>query len=321
MQPIVNTNNIQDNNIREINLQNNWTNVSLHIIGQQLDRMEEKIERNHEAITNIEHIETPQAPSPTTPRPNTIYLSQRYSNPKPYDIDPAIKPINKPFTKMIPPSQNPIEIVTLSPKTELTDMSKLLQKIIKEQNISKGGIKQSTSPKTNMTGGIKINEPIQTQSNIPSESTSKDKNKITILTEYNETSSSEDDTINNPLEASDSDQENNIPVNTIGRNYDRRPDDLKILDRKQKQYNAKNIYEWNIDDMSEIEIIQITKEMVIVGNIYKQRVGVTEREAAENIILGFTGELRTWWDKLLSNEIKTNILTARRIDNHRRTSY
>ncbi|KAG8661324.1 hypothetical protein MANES_02G224450v8 [Manihot esculenta] len=67
--------------------------------------------------------------------------------------------------------------------------------------------------------------------------------------------------------------------------------------------------------MSEIEIIQITKEMVIVGNIYKQRVGVTEQEAAENIILGFTGELRTWWDKLLSNEIKTNILTARRIDN------
>ncbi|KAG8634083.1 hypothetical protein MANES_17G011850v8 [Manihot esculenta] len=54
--------------------------------------------------------------------------------------------------------------------------------------------------------------------------------------------------------------------------------------------------------------------MVIVGNIYKQRVGITEREAAENIILGFTGELRTWWDKLLSNEIKNNILTARRID-------
>ncbi|KAG8655580.1 hypothetical protein MANES_04G052789v8 [Manihot esculenta] len=106
------------------------------------------------------------------------------------------------------------------------------------------------SPKTSTSGGIKIEEP----------STNKDKGKITILTEYNETSSSSDnETIYNPLDISDSDQEINVPINTIER-QNNRPDDLKILDRKQKQYNAKNIYEWNIDDLSETEIIQITKE-------------------------------------------------------------
>ncbi len=54
--------------------------------------------------------------------------------------------------------------------------------------------------------------------------------------------------------------------------------------------------------------------MIIVGNIYKQGMNISKKQAAENIIRGFTRELHTWWDKMLTKNMKVRILNAVRED-------
>ena len=66
----------------------------------------------------------------------------------------------------------------------------------------------------------------------------------------------------------------------------------------QTKYNANTIYEWNIDGMSEYNILN-----VLHSNVYKtlnQNCLISDFSIANLLIAGFTGQLKGWWDHALT---------------------
>ena len=74
-------------------------------------------------------------------------------------------------------------------------------------------------------------------------------------------------------------------------------------------YSPDLIYEWNIDGMSEYEIINLLHEMTLLTNVYKNH-GKLDHQTAHLIVTGFTGQLKSWWDHYLNNDDRNGILTA-----------
>jgi hypothetical protein len=92
---------------------------------------------------------------------------------------------------------------------------------------------------------------------------------------------------------------------SITRNFYPRPTppDLQFEEREltvRNSYNAKSLYEWNIDDMSQYEILNELYEMLMVSNVYKSN-NKTNHQIANIIITGFTGQLKGWWDNTLTD--------------------
>ncbi|KAH9679454.1 hypothetical protein KPL71_026141 [Citrus sinensis] len=71
------------------------------------------------------------------------------------------------------------------------------------------------------------------------------------------------------------------------------PPDLTIDNRpsalNQARYNASSVYEWNIDGMSEYNILGVLQQMTMAANAYKTQSGTSDRAIAEILIAGFTG--------------------------------
>ena len=61
------------------------------------------------------------------------------------------------------------------------------------------------------------------------------------------------------------------------------------------------IHEWNIDRMSEYEIINLLHEMTLLTTVYKNH-GKSNHQIAHLIVTGFTGQLKDWWDHYLNND-------------------
>jgi hypothetical protein len=92
---------------------------------------------------------------------------------------------------------------------------------------------------------------------------------------------------------------------SITRNFYPRPTppDLQFEEREltvRNTYNAESLYEWNIDGMSQYEILNELHEMLMVSNIYKGN-NKTDHQIANIIITGFTGQLKGWWDNTLTD--------------------
>ena len=65
-------------------------------------------------------------------------------------------------------------------------------------------------------------------------------------------------------------------------------------------YNDTFIYEWNIDGLSEHETLNVLRKMLIAATAY-----LTENDdhnAAQILISGFSGTLRSLWDNCLNEE-------------------
>ena len=63
----------------------------------------------------------------------------------------------------------------------------------------------------------------------------------------------------------------------------------------QNKYNANTIYEWNIDGMSEYNILNVLQQMTMVSNVYKtqnQNGLFSDFSIANLLIAGFTGQLK-----------------------------
>ena len=69
------------------------------------------------------------------------------------------------------------------------------------------------------------------------------------------------------------------------------------------------IYEWNIDGMSEYEIINLLHEMTLLTNVYKNH-GKSNHQITHLIVTSFTSQLKGWWDHYLNNDDRNKILTA-----------
>ncbi|KAK9214760.1 hypothetical protein WN944_006759 [Citrus x changshan-huyou] len=96
------------------------------------------------------------------------------------------------------------------------------------------------------------------------------------------------------------------------------PPDLAIDNRpsalNQSRYNASSVYEWNIDGMSEYNILGLLQQMTMAANAYKTQAGTSDRAISEILIAGFTGQLKGWWDHLLTNQQQLDILNSIQVD-------
>ncbi|KAH9686112.1 hypothetical protein KPL70_014237 [Citrus sinensis] len=96
------------------------------------------------------------------------------------------------------------------------------------------------------------------------------------------------------------------------------PPDLAIDNRpsalNQSRYNASSVYEWNIDGMSEYNILGLLQQMTMAANAYKTQAGTSDRAISEILIAGFTDQLKGWWDHLLTNQQQLDILNSIQVD-------
>ncbi|GAV90744.1 hypothetical protein CFOL_v3_34148, partial [Cephalotus follicularis] len=88
--------------------------------------------------------------------------------------------------------------------------------------------------------------------------------------------------------------------------------DLQIEERgkfTQASYQSGTIYEWNSDGMNEYHIVNKLQEMTMVSNAHKIR-NNSDKTIANLLIAGFTGQLKGWWDNVLTMQQQTEILEA-----------
>jgi hypothetical protein len=122
--------------------------------------------------------------------------------------------------------------------------------------------------------------------------------------------------------------ENNSEINRIRkhmgyqgrtRNYYPRPSfpDLQFEEARDmvaSSYNGSSIIEWNIDGHSEQNILNTIQEMTMAATAFKSIGENTDKKAAILIITGFTGQLKGWWDNIISPDEKHVILEAKKLD-------
>ncbi|KAH9679066.1 hypothetical protein KPL71_025962 [Citrus sinensis] len=92
------------------------------------------------------------------------------------------------------------------------------------------------------------------------------------------------------------------------------PLDIAIDNRpsalNQSRFNASSVYEWNIDGMSEYNILGLLQQMTMAANAYKTQQETFDKAIAEIFIAGFTGQLKGWWDHLLTQQQQLDILNS-----------
>ncbi|KAK9988922.1 hypothetical protein SO802_029161 [Lithocarpus litseifolius] len=77
----------------------------------------------------------------------------------------------------------------------------------------------------------------------------------------------------------------------------------------QFSISSSKLYEWNIDGLSELEILNKIQHMSMVANNYLNE-NRTHLEAIELMVLGFTRKLLQWWNNCLTEESKEDIRHA-----------
>ena len=102
------------------------------------------------------------------------------------------------------------------------------------------------------------------------------------------------------------------------RNYYPRPTfpDMQFEERNQytqASYTSGTIYEWNIDGMTEYNILTKLQEMTMVSTAYKLNNRLSNRVVTQTLVVGFTSQLKGWWDNYLTFEDRNGILKAYRI--------
>ena len=103
------------------------------------------------------------------------------------------------------------------------------------------------------------------------------------------------------------------------RNYYPRPTfpNMQFEERNQytqASYTNGTIYEWNIDGMTEYNILTKLQEMTMVSTTYKLNNRMSDHAVAQTIVVGFTGQLKGWWDNYLTFDDRNSILKAYRIN-------
>ena len=83
------------------------------------------------------------------------------------------------------------------------------------------------------------------------------------------------------------------------------PPDMQFEERSfQTQFfvSADKLYEWNIDGLSEQEIINKMSHMSMVGIAYQNNHDLEQPEIVNLLVTGFSGTLRRWWDSYITKE-------------------
>ncbi|KAM1056602.1 hypothetical protein ACFX13_030741 [Malus domestica] len=100
----------------------------------------------------------------------------------------------------------------------------------------------------------------------------------------------------------------------ILKNYYPRPTPVELQfednDMGEKvQYDGRSIVEWNIDGQTEYHVVNTMRHMMMISSASKLQ-GYSDRAIAHVLVARFIGQLRGWWDFLLGEEAKGQILNA-----------
>jgi hypothetical protein len=91
------------------------------------------------------------------------------------------------------------------------------------------------------------------------------------------------------------------------------PPDLQFEERflqTQFSVSSEKIYEWNIDGLSEQELLNKMNHMSMVAIAYDANQNLSQSEIVDLLATGFSGTLRSWWDKHLTEETREGIRKA-----------
>ena len=70
---------------------------------------------------------------------------------------------------------------------------------------------------------------------------------------------------------------------------------------------ADKVYEWNIDGLSEQEIINKMSHMSMVGIAYQNNHDLDQPEIVNLLVTRFSSTLRGWWDSYPTEDSKDSI--------------
>ncbi|CAG7870154.1 unnamed protein product, partial [Brassica rapa] len=128
-------------------------------------------------------------------------------------------------------------------------------------------------------------------------------------------------TLANDSDISECSDQNSVPkINRLDRQnrQDRQlisaPDLGKIQPIEQSRFNSSSVYDWNIDGISEYNILIFLQKMTMAANAYRTQIGNEDKTVAELLIAGFSGQLKGWWDNYLTNQQRTEILDSVKTD-------
>ncbi|ESQ39490.1 hypothetical protein EUTSA_v10001275mg [Eutrema salsugineum] len=125
------------------------------------------------------------------------------------------------------------------------------------------------------------------------------------------TSKAQINTLANESYSSETSEQNSTPeINRLGRENHQDHQIISAPDLGQIQI----IYDWNIDGISEYNILNFLQKMTMAANAYRTQVGNEDRTVAELLIAGFSSQLKGWWDNYLNNQQRSEILDAVKTD-------
>ena len=266
--------------------QNNYTNQCLHVIGKQLDRMEEKVEKKV-----ILQPGNPSKPSPALEKPLIKLPTTRQASLKSKD-QTALEICLQKMEELVKK-----EPVTPSPDT--TTSSRLVTLNARKASRSSVNKKPAiSSPKSTKSSRL-VALDVHTASSSSSRTSSESEKEIEKL--ENQFQGLEVNRLHQPT-----------PI-TLTKNWYPRPTppDLQFEERNGHQFSVSfgKLYEWNIDGLAEQEILNKIQHITMVAKNYVNE-GCSHSEVIELLALGFTSKLLQWWNNCLTEESKEDIKHA-----------
>jgi hypothetical protein len=70
----------------------------------------------------------------------------------------------------------------------------------------------------------------------------------------------------------------------------------------QFSVSADKLYEWNIDRLSEQEVLNKLSHLTMIANSYMTNHQLTHVEIIDLLVTGFSGKLKSWWEKHFTEE-------------------
>ena len=86
--------------------------------------------------------------------------------------------------------------------------------------------------------------------------------------------------------------------------------DVQFEERREMVQNAflgNEISEWNLDEMSEQAILDLTWQITMSITTHKTK-DCSDKYVVITFVQGFTGQLKGWWDNLYTKQDKLTIL-------------
>ncbi|GAV91444.1 LOW QUALITY PROTEIN: MP domain-containing protein, partial [Cephalotus follicularis] len=214
--------------------------------------------------------------------------------------------------------ENTIQNIKQNPRNKIKDQDQKIKPLFTPYKIPSSQIKQLTLNEINEM--LRLIIPDSPELDTPTTITTitctprtphKDKNKIINVVQEIDTSS--DDSVQQITKQLSNMKIDPLKIKSLTSYYYRPTYPHLQIEEKgkftQASYQSGTIYEWNIDGMNEYHIINKIQEITMVSNGHKIR-NDSNKAVANILIADFTGQIKGWWDNVLTTQQQTEILEA-----------